>query len=56
MVWIGIKQEVILDDYFPCLKSSRQPFSLKTNGPEIWVNLIEKAWAKLHGNYDRIEG
>jgi calpain-15 len=27
----------------------------KGNGPELWVIIFEKAWAKIHGSYDRIE-
>jgi calpain-15 len=28
----------------------------KGNGTEIWVMLIEKAYAKMYGNYEVIEG
>jgi calpain-15 len=36
----------------PC-NESRPVFS-KAQGNEIWVILLEKAWAKIHGSYERI--
>ena len=42
---------VVLDDYIPCNSSSLQPLFSKPIGNEIWVLLIEKAWAKLIGSY-----
>ena len=27
----------------------------KIKSPELWLFIIEKVWAKVHGNYDRIE-
>jgi len=30
--------------------------SVRSRKPEIWPILLEKAWAKLHGSYKRIEG
>ncbi len=44
---------IIVDDFFPT-KQNQLAFS-KANGPELWVLLLEKAWAKLHGSYARIE-
>ena len=49
----GIWKLVILDDYFPVVKSYRK-YELsfaKSNGKELWVILFEKAWAKLCGSY-----
>ena len=50
----GIKMEVVIDDLIPT-KNGRVAFA-RANGPEIWVILLEKMWAKLHGCYDRIAG
>lgn len=46
---------VLVDDYFPCLGPSAGPAFSKSNGPEMWVLLLEKAWAKLHNSYEKIE-
>lgn len=45
---------VLVDDYFPC-NSLNHPAYSKSNGPELWVLLIEKAYAKAYGNYKKIE-
>ena len=45
---------VRVDDYFPCFPSSGPIFS-RSNGNELWVLLLEKAYAKLHGSYDLIK-
>lgn len=49
----GEHQEIVLDDYIPC--SDGAPCFSKANGNELWVIILEKAWAKLHGSYERIE-
>jgi len=41
----GIEQEIIVDDYFPCINDEEPIFS-KPKGKEIWVMLLEKAWIK----------
>jgi len=46
---------VTVDDYFPC-KPEDGPVYSKANGSELWVLLIEKAFAKLHGSYASIRG
>ena len=53
--WVnGQETPVIVDDWIPCMNG--QPCYAKTKSQEIWVMLAEKAWAKLHGSYDAIEG
>jgi calpain-15 len=47
----GRHQEVIMDDYIPCLDGS--PCFTRANGNELWVIMLEKAWAKVHGSYER---
>ena len=50
----GVWEEVIMDDFAPCLKNGKLAFNnSKTN--EMWVILLEKAWAKIHGGYLNIE-
>lgn len=51
----GESIEVVVDDKFPCDKFRKPAFS-KANGNELWVMILEKAFAKLHGSYDRIIG
>ena len=41
---------VTIDDYIPCYYNAGPIFS-RSNGDELWVMLLEKAYAKLHGNY-----
>ena len=51
----GQKVEIVLDNYVPCNEDG-DPCFASCNGPELWVILLEKAWAKLHGSYHRIDG
>jgi calpain-15 len=41
---------VTVDDYIPCFYNGGPMFS-RSNGNELWVLLLEKAYAKLHGHY-----
>ena len=45
--WMNVQ----LDDYFPCKSVDGGPVFSRANGPELWVLLIEKAYAKLQGSY-----
>lgn len=51
----GEWQTVTVDDWFPCDNSGNPIFS-RSNGPELWVLLLEKAYAKLHGSYMALKG
>jgi hypothetical protein len=46
---------VIIDDRIPCYKSNNMPvFGRCTDLNELWVPLIEKAYAKIHGCYETL--
>jgi calpain len=46
---------VIIDDRLPVVKATNKPiFGTCTNANELWVPLIEKAYAKLHGCYEQL--
>ena len=49
----GEWRQVVVDDFFPC--AGITPAFSNAHGPELWVLLLEKAWAKVHGSYERIE-
>ena len=51
----GDWQVVTVDDYFPCYPNGGPIFS-RAAGNELWVLLLEKAYAKLHGNYYTLRG
>ena len=57
MTKCGEKRNVIVDNFIPCRKNERgqyYPCFTTGYGNELWVILLEKAWAKLHGDYVRI--
>ena len=53
MCHFGEWQTIVVDDYFPC--NYYGPAFTRGNDNEIWVLILEKAWAKLFGSYERIE-
>ena len=51
----GIETPVIVDDYLPVnMKTGKLAFAYSKQG-ELWVSLLEKAWAKLNGSYASCE-
>lgn len=50
----GMRRTIVLDDYFPIVNNM---WALThSREPEMWVMLLEKAWAKAHGNYGMVSG
>lgn len=53
MLYKGKWMTVDMDEYIPWMGS--QPAFSRANQDELWVVLLEKAWAKLYTSYKRIE-
>ena len=51
----GFETPVIFDDYLPCNEAGESICAKSKDEGELWVPLLEKAWAKLHGSYIRSE-
>jgi calpain-15 len=47
----GIWEEILLDDYIPCTPVSKNPAFNTSKQGELWVMMLEKAWAKVHDGY-----
>lgn len=50
----GKFQTVVIDDYLPVNKKTKQIVFSRPNKNEIWVCFLEKAWAKINGGYSNI--
>lgn len=46
----------MVDDWIPCESPGKPAFSTSRKGNEMWVSLLEKAYAKLHCSYEALEG
>jgi len=46
----GEKKEVLVDDYFPCSPTGG-PIFARSSDDTLWVSIVEKAMAKIHGGY-----
>lgn len=53
-LWVNGKlQPIVVDDYIPVEADSGEPVFCKSKNKEIWAIILEKAWAKLNGNFAR---
>lgn len=52
---MGEWKTIIVDDYFPCDPKTKQPIFTTGHKDELWVLLLEKAWAKVYGGYAKID-
>lgn len=52
---MGEWREVIVDDLIPCFDKQSGPSFTIGKENELWVPLLEKAWAKLYNSYAKIE-
>ena len=51
----GLWELVLVDDYFPYAGSHFKQFAFgSSRGNELWLSLLEKAWAKINGCYAKI--
>lgn len=47
---------VIVDDWIPCESPGKPAFATSKKLNELWVSVLEKAYAKMHGSYEALEG
>ena len=47
----GEWQVVIVDDFIPYYSATKKYFTVSPKKHELWVILLEKAWAKINGSY-----
>eukprot|EP00727_Mastigamoeba_balamuthi_P011561 m51a1_g7027 putative calpain-type cysteine protease dek1 (1677) ;mRNA; f:58924-65797 len=52
LCWRG----VVIDDFVPCTLAGRPLFTCIRDKSTLWLCLLEKAYAKLHGCYENIDG
>lgn len=49
----GKFQTVIVDDFIPYASLTNKPVFSRTADGSFWLCILEKAWAKIHGTYQR---
>ena len=53
---LGVPHDVVIDDYLPLRDNDSTMFARPGHDGSIWTAILEKAFAKLHGNYAHIAG
>ena len=48
----GFLQEIVIDDYFPVDKEDNKYCFTHSKDDSLWVQIIEKAYAKAYGSYE----
>lgn len=43
-----------VDDWFPCHHVRGTPLFSRTLSGQLWLNIIEKAWAKVHAGFGNV--
>ena len=54
MYALGVPVTVMVDDYLPLAGGNRTRYSKIGQDGALWGPIMEKAFAKFHGNYARI--
>ena len=52
----GVITSIEVDDFFPVKKGTKELAFAHSVNNDMWVPLLEKGWAKLHGSYIATEG
>ena len=52
----GKWQTIKVKDSFPCFKDNNQLVGVTPKKNELFMMILEKAWAQINGGYDQIEG
>ena len=51
----GLLREIVIDDYFPFFKNNNSLCFSSCNKNLLWVQILEKCYAKAYGSYNNID-